>query len=251
MRVSLSDGALLAELDDERRCLSSAVLGGGLASMRTWLDLQVPADYARTDPDVHLAERAAGLRGPVVGMLTAFDVARYTSGSRGSARALATVGIAHPLAAAGRRPRALPAPPQRARTIKPAQRPGTINVLALVDVPLTDAGLAGALTTAVEAKVQALADAGILARNANGLATGTATDSVCVACPLGACEPFAGPATPAGADLAGAVHAAVLAGALAGRARDVHPGQDDVHPGQPDVHPEHAEIAASRHRTIR
>lgn len=242
MRVSLSDGALLAELDDERRCLSSAVLGGGLASMRTWLDLQVPADYARTDPDVHLAERAAGLRGPVVGMLTAFDVARYTSGSRGSARALATVGIAHPLAAAGRRPRALPAPPQR---------PGTINVLAVVDVPLTDAGLAGALTTAVEAKVQALADAGILARNANGPATGTATDSVCVACPLGACEPFAGPATPAGADLAGAVHAAVLAGALAGGARDVHPGQDDVHPGQPDVHPEHAEIAASRHRTIR
>jgi adenosylcobinamide amidohydrolase len=94
---------------------------------------------------------------------------------------------------------------------------GTINLLVVVDAPLTDAGLAGALQTAVEAKAQALADARVPAANADGYATGTATDSICVACPPGAGAAFAGPATAVGGWIARAVHAAVLAGAVAER----------------------------------
>ena len=59
MRLSWPDDALLATLPAAHRCLSSAVLGGGLTSARHWLNLQVPHDYARTDPDVHLTEVAA------------------------------------------------------------------------------------------------------------------------------------------------------------------------------------------------
>jgi adenosylcobinamide hydrolase len=204
MRVRVRDDALVATLEREHRCLSSAVLGGGLGRLRSWLDLQVPPDYSRTDPEAHLAERARGLDAPVVGMLTAVDVATYTDASHGGARALATVGARHGLAAAGRRPRPVP-------------RVGTINMLVATGAPLTDAGLAGALQTAVEAKAQALADAGVRAGNGGRFATGTATDSVCVACPPGASVPFAGPATRVGAELARAVHAAVLEGAVAER----------------------------------
>ncbi len=210
MRLKLADGpALVADLGAPHRALSSAVLGGGLGAVRTWLNLQVPPAYGRTDPDEHLREVAAdlALEGPVAGMLTAADVARHGARERPLARAIATVGIGQPLAAAGRRPRTVPTA-------------GTINLLVVSRVALTDAALAGALLTATEAKAQALADAGVRARNHDGPATGTATDSVLVACPAqGAAEPFAGPATRAGADIAAAVHRAVLDGALADRIR--------------------------------
>jgi adenosylcobinamide amidohydrolase len=144
-------------------------------------------------------------------MLTAADVTRHARRRRPLAEAVATVGIGQPLAAAGRRPRTVPAA-------------GTINVLVVSAVALTDAALAGALLTATEAKAQALADAGVRALNHDGAATGTATDSVLVACPVAACtEPFAGPATRVGADIAAAVHAAVLAGARADRQRPRRP----------------------------
>ena len=138
-------------------------------------------------------------------MLTAADVPA-PRGARGRRRAVATVGAGHALAAAGRRPRAVPS--RRARS----------TCWWCVAAPLTDAGLAGALLTAVEAKAQALADARVPARNAGGWATGTATDSDLRRLPAGrrgARSP--GPATRTGADLARAVHAAVLAGALAER----------------------------------
>jgi adenosylcobinamide hydrolase len=194
--------ALTFDLGSPHRCLSSAVLGGGLGWMRAWLNLQVRIGYARMDPDDHLHAVADALRlpQPVVGMLTAADVTAWTSARRGAAHVIATVGIGHPLAAAGARPRLLP-------------RPGTINLLVRLEAPLSDAALVGAVQTAVEAKAQALAEAGIRAANHAGPATGTATDCVCIAVPPGGSVPFAGPATRVGADLAHAVRQAVLAGA--------------------------------------
>ena len=77
MRLSWPDHALLATLPVPHRCLSSAVLGGGLTTASHWLNLQVAHDYARTDPHTHLAEVAeANDLDPadVIGMLTAADV---------------------------------------------------------------------------------------------------------------------------------------------------------------------------------
>jgi adenosylcobinamide hydrolase len=201
VRVSLRQRALVVDLGSPYRCLSSAVLGGGLSWVRTWINQQVPHDYSRTDPRDHLVECTAGLQGPVVGMLTAAQVAAYERAEHGSGRAFATVGLSHPLAAAGSRPRAVPVV-------------GTINIFVAMSQPLSDEGLVGAMQTAVEAKAQALADAGIAALNAHGPATGTATDSVCISCLPGEGLPFAGPATRVGGDIARAVHEAVLQGAL-------------------------------------
>lgn len=206
IHVTLAGGLLAVTFDDERRTLSSAVLGGGLASARAWLNASVAPDYARTDPADDLRERAAGLRlpTPVVGMLTAVDVADHQRAASGAVRAFATVGVRHGLAAAGTRPRAVPLA-------------GTINLLVVVDAPLDDAALAGAAQTAVEAKAQALAAAAVPAINAPGYATGTATDAFCIAAQAGGGVPFAGPATRVGADIARAVFAAVTAGVLADR----------------------------------
>jgi adenosylcobinamide amidohydrolase len=203
MRLEWPDHALLASLPVAHRCLSSAVLGGGLTSARHWLNLQVPHDYARIDPEAHLIEVArANALDPtaVIGMLTAADVRAGVRRDRGPASAVATVGIGQPLAAAGRRPRPLP-------------RVGTINVFVVVRQPLSDAALVAAVQTATEAKAQALADAGVRALNHHGPATGTATDAICVATPPGAEVAFAGPATAIGAAIAHAVHGAVLSGA--------------------------------------
>lgn len=199
--IGLED-RLLVDLGGTYRCLSSSVLGGGLAAVRTWLNLQVPPDYARTDPDRHLLDESRELAPPVVGMMTAAPVARFQAFACGQARSIATVGVRHALAAAGTRPRIAP-------------RVGTINLLVVVEAPLTDAGLVGALQTAVEAKAQALADAGVRAANSTGFATGTATDAICVACLPGERVAFAGPATRIGGDIARAVYDAVRSGAIA------------------------------------
>lgn len=205
--AELAPEALAVDLGGQRRVLSSAVLGGGIGWARAWLNVTVPGTYARLDPAADLAARAAalGLAKPVVGMLTAADVRAHQRADRGAATVFATVGVGHALAAAGNRPRAVP-------------RVGTINLLVVVDEPLDDPALAGAAQTAIEAKAQALAAAGIAAANADGPATGTATDAFCVASLPGGGVPFAGPATRVGAGIARAVFAAVRAGALADRA---------------------------------
>jgi adenosylcobinamide hydrolase len=198
--------ALVVDFGGRRRCLSSAVVGGGLRDARGWLNLQVPHGYARLDPDVHLraemAQRGLDVE-TTLGAMTAAHVDRATAHEEpGAARAVTTVGIGVPLAAAGRLLREVPAV-------------NTINLLVLVEAPLSDAALVYAVQTATEAKAQALADAGIAARNHDGPATGTATDSICVAARPGGTEPFAGPMSPAGAAVARCVHAAVFAGAVA------------------------------------
>ena len=224
MRVRLVDATLVVDLGEERRVLSSAVLGGGLGSARAWLTATVPGDYSRTDPAVDLAERAAQLElpGPVVGMLTAADVGAYERASSGAATVFATVGLGHPLAACGTRPRALP-------------RAGTINLLVVVEEGLDDAALVGAGQTAVEAKAQALAAGGVRAANARGPATGTATDAVCIAARCGGGVAFAGPATRVGADVARAVFTAVHAGVLRDRTERAAglPARPGKHPASP------------------
>lgn len=200
MRLRIERNALIVDLEREHRCLSSAVMGGGMGTVRTWVNLQVPPDYERTDPDSHVREHSLSMPGPVVGMLTAADVNGRIVRVSGDAVVVATVGLGHPLAAVGSRPVAVP-------------RFGTINMLVVSRIPLTAEALVGAIQTAVEAKAQALADAGVPALNSGGTATGTATDSICAACPFGDGLPFAGTATSIGADIARAVYGCVSAGA--------------------------------------
>ncbi|MFD5212150.1 adenosylcobinamide amidohydrolase [Streptomyces anulatus] len=200
------------------------MLGGGIGSRAWILNAQVPGGYPRLDPDRHLAEIAAaeGLTGPGAGLMTAADVAAYTTGHDGGVTATVTAGLgvrgwaAVPDTAtrAPRRPEDAEVPvspfrPEDEEVPRSPFRPGTVNIVVTLPVALSDAALVNAVATATEAKVQALLDAGLDC-------SGTPTDAVCVAAPepgQDGGEPFAGPRSTWGARIARAVHTAVLAGA--------------------------------------
>jgi adenosylcobinamide hydrolase len=184
---------------------STAAAGGGLG-LRHWIvNAQVSTDYARRDLDGHLAQLAGalGLSGPGVGLFTAADVTRVRRSQDGGVSVAATVGLTHPTWAA--------APADR--EIDDAGPAGTVNIVAVLPAPLSQAALLNALCTVTEAKTQALLSAGVAG-------TGTASDAVTVACPPGApTAHFGGPRSTWGARLARAVYAAVHAGCATGAAR--------------------------------
>jgi adenosylcobinamide amidohydrolase len=185
------------------RMISSGVAGGGLGPREWVLNAQVPASYRRVDPAVHVAELAAGLglEGEGAGMLTAASVTGMVAGEDEGVHAAVTAGLRVPVWAA--------APPGGAEgEMGPVGRPGTINIIVSVPVPLGDAAFVNAVMTATEAKAQAVLEAGFRA-------TGTASDAICVAAPVaGEPEAFAGPRSLWGARIARAVHSAVHAGAV-------------------------------------
>jgi adenosylcobinamide amidohydrolase len=185
------------------RMISSGVAGGGIGPREWVLNAQVPASYRRMDPAAHLAELAAGLglAGDGVGLLTAASVAGVVQREDDGVRVAATVGLRVPTWAAA------PAGPAGHEPLA-AWRPGTINIIVSVPVPLCDAAYVNAVMTATEAKTQAVLEAGFRA-------TGTASDAICVAAPA-AGEPadFAGPRSLWGARIARAVYSAVHTGAL-------------------------------------
>ncbi|MDG9685605.1 adenosylcobinamide amidohydrolase [Streptomyces sp. DH18] len=203
---------LLWRLGPGVRVCSSAVLGGGIGPRAWILNAQVPGGYPRLDPDRHLAEIAAaeGLTGPGAGLMTAADVAAYTTGHDGGVTATVTAGLGvRGWAAAPDTATRAPHRPGDAEVPGSPYRPGTINIVVTLPVALSDAALVNAVATATEAKVQALLDAGLDC-------SGTPTDAVCVAAPEpghDGGEPFAGPRSTWGARIARAVHTAVLAGA--------------------------------------
>jgi adenosylcobinamide amidohydrolase len=231
------------------RMIASGVAGGGLGERQWVLNAQVAPAYSRMDPAAHVADLAAGLglAGAGVGLLTAASVTDVVEREDEGVRVAATVGLRVPTwaaAASGTVDREVaPIWPADTGTVNrevapiwPADtgtvnrevaaiwRPGTINVIVSVPVPLGDAAYVNAVITATEAKTQALLEAGIRA-------TGTASDAICIAAPVGGeQEDFAGPRSRWGARIARAVHAAVHAGAL-GDASARRPAADGVGPG--------------------
>ncbi len=194
---------ILWRLERPLLAVSSVPLGGGLG-LRMWVvNVQVPADYARRDPERHLEDigRAAGLSGQGVGMLTAASIDHMSGATDNGVEVHATVGIEHPTWAAAD-DGFLEGPPA-----------GTINVVAFVPARLSDAAMVNAVVTLTEAKTQALLDEGISA-------TGTASDAVCVLARAdGESESFCGPRSLWGARLARATYRAVSAGCIGSTGR--------------------------------
>jgi adenosylcobinamide hydrolase len=184
--------------------ISSAPLGGGVG-LRQWvLNVQVPHDYDGAVPALHLAELAAafGLTGSGIGMMTAVDVRTASMVCQEGVSVDATVGVTGPQWAA--------AEDEGGDAGLSLPTVGTINVVITLPERLSDAALVNAVSTATEAKSQALWEAGV-----GG--TGTATDAVCVLCPPdGTGHAYGGPRSLWGARLARAVHRAVLAGCRPG-----------------------------------
>jgi adenosylcobinamide hydrolase len=187
---------LLWRFPEPLLAVSSAVLGGGTGPREWLVNASVAMSYARPDPDVHLAALAAelGLTGPGVGMLTGVDVADVIAAADDDGvQVYATVGLGAPIQAASDESGF-------------AHRAGTVNIVAWVPQRLGEGALINMVATVTEAKTQALRDLGLAA-------TGTATDAVCVLCPLsGEAAPYGGPRSRWGAPLARAVHRAVREG---------------------------------------
>jgi adenosylcobinamide amidohydrolase len=203
IRLRREGGAELAarlwRLRDPMLVISSAPLGGGVG-LRHWvLNVQVPHGYDNAEPGAHLATlaREAGVSGSGAGMMTAVDVRVASTVQREGVYVDATIGVTGAMWAAedGPLPRGL-------GTINP----GTINIVVALPERLSDAALVNAISTATEAKSQALWDAGLEG-------TGTPTDALCVLCPSGeGGHAYGGPRSLWGARLARAVHGAVLSG---------------------------------------
>lgn len=200
-------GTLLWEFGPGWRMISSAMLGGGIGPREWVLNAQVVAGYARMDPVEHLASLGASLApgGDGVGMMTAASVDRCVRAVDGGVDAYATVGLRVPTWAAAPEGRADP----ELAPLRAVPAVGTVNILVVAPVAMTDAALVNTVMTVTEAKSQALLEAGYAG-------TGTASDAVCVAVRAGGpAELFGGPRSEWGARMARAVHAAVRQGAEA------------------------------------
>jgi len=182
--------------------ISSAPLGGGIGRRQWVLNAQVLPDYDCDDPqgDLQVLAGAARLAGAGAGMMTAVDVRRASVVRQEGIYVDATVGVSGPQwAAAADGGDRRDDPP-------PVAEVGTINMLIVLPERLSEGALVNAVGTATEAKTQALWEAGV-----GG--TGTATDALCLLCPIdGAPHPYGGPRSTWGSRLARAVHLAVLSG---------------------------------------
>lgn len=145
------------------------------------------------------AELSARGESGSVAFLTSRNIARFhletASSDRISATCLATVGLSN-VERVGHR-RRVPA------------HVGTVNLLVAMTAPLTDPAMIEALSIATEARTAAILDLAVALPS--GLATGTGTDCIALACPPGDVD-YAGLHTAVGEAIGRAVYDAVLAG---------------------------------------
>jgi adenosylcobinamide amidohydrolase len=190
---------LLARFHAPHRVLSWAVVGGGLGTARSvaWLRVSNADLPPGTDPRALLLARLRDADLPdAVGMLTSANLDRYeqatTTFEGVTARAVVTVGLSN-----ARRAGDAPGP----------LAVGTINLLVVVSVPLSDEALVEAASVAVEARTVAVLEAGLRSPVSGLPASGTGTDCVVVAAANGpAPRAYAGKHT----DVGHVVGAAVL-----------------------------------------
>lgn len=207
--ISDQERSFVVSFERTVRACSWAIVHGGLVNAQhvVWLEVRNSDLGPAVDPREFLAGhlRRAGLA-CAIGLLTSrkistrVDVATKEGGV--SARCIATVGLGNALRAGD--------------GAWSGFNVGTINILAHIDVPLTDEGLLEANAIATEAKSAAMFDAGISSRKSGRLATGTGTDCTVVACPLprrgldvGA---YAGKYTVVGSAIGAAVERAIARG---------------------------------------
>lgn len=177
-RLERSRRWLLASFSAPQEVLSWAVVGGGRRQARTiaWHQVARGELSADVDPERLLQERLAQKSLPdAVGLMTGRSLDRYVDldqekGGIG-VRVLATVGLGNALAV-GDPPRAQDAG-------------GTINLLCWISQPLEDGAMIESSSIVTEARTAALLDLGLPSPLTGRPCTGTGTDCIVVACPVG------------------------------------------------------------------
>lgn len=201
VELRLSREAVHVASESPVTCYSSAIVGGGLATVRHILNMHVPKGYHVPEPAPDLRAFAArhGIVESFVGLMTAArteEAAVVTERQDGIAVvAIVTAGLSNPVATG----------------LSPVHRctPSTINTILLVEADLAPAALVNAIITATEAKALVLAGAGV--KTPDGLpASGTSTDAVVVAAlGRGRRVSYAGPVSECGWLVAQAVRRAL------------------------------------------
>ena len=188
--ASLTAEALMLCSDHALHTLSSAVIGGGFSRTHCIINRHVDKNYDDPNPvDDYLAfVREYDIGEPFVGLMTAVDMdrARAVTMQYGglTVAAVVTAGLSNPVSPGLCSP-ALP-------------RPGTINLIVLVDAKLTPAAMVNVVITATEAKAHLLLENEVRTPERH-LATGTSTDALVVACTgRGDLLAYGGPATRVG-----------------------------------------------------
>ncbi len=219
-RYRVTEQTLVIDLGGKRRVLSSAPQGGGLTSASYILNHQVESNpISNTHPRSHsdpawalrrLAIRL-GVKQEAVGLMTAVPMkqlvtARVSSGAVW-VECFATVGVTNAV-------RAGEWPETDARQTESTQ-PGTINLILVTNVSLSNAAMVGAVQVATESKTGVLRDHAVPSWTGQPGATGTGTDAVVVACRLrgqGPWQSYSGTHTRIGALIGQAVARCVTRG---------------------------------------
>lgn len=174
--------------------------------------LSVPEGFDRTDLDEYVRERLASVDLDPVGpaLLTGVDVGHARIARSGPAAVVATAGVSNPAAlfpvdvADELSGRDRPDSPDPVQAGSDHPRPGTVNVVAVVDRACSSGALANLVAIVAEAK------AATLCRLAD--VPGTTSDAVVVGCdPDGDPAAFSGSATETGAAVRACVRDAVTA----------------------------------------
>jgi len=204
-RVTLERPWIEFDLGAEMQVLSWAVNRPGLVPARRILWREVGNSDLPRDLDVtewFAAELTRRGSEDAVAFLTSRDVRRYcqaTAEVEGiSAHAVATVGLSNAERIGSRMDYA-------------SRNWGTINVALHLSQGLSHTGLVEAMSIAVQARTAAVMETGITLPT--GTATGTGTDCVALAAPIGATS-YAGLHTATGEVIGRAVYQAVHIGAL-------------------------------------
>lgn len=196
---------LIARFATPHTTASWAIVGGGLgtAPAVAWLRVRDAELPPQVDAAQLLRDRlaAAGIPG-AVGLLTTRRLDSYvdTTVRHGAlaARCVATVGLGNALRAGD--------PPGAARL-------GTINLLCQLDAPLTVEAQLEALALAAEARTLAVREAAVPSTRTGLPASGTGTDCIVIAAPLGGpAAAYAGKHTAIGHVIGAAVHEATRRG---------------------------------------
>lgn len=203
--ILLEQPFLIASFSEPQRVLSWSMLRPGFQQTRriAWLEVRnadLPADV---DPEAVIRIRIsdAGLSDAVV-LVTSRDIRRYRVSSVGveqeTAHCLTTVGLSNSERVGMR----LHQPPSFA---------GTINTLVHVARPLSEAAMIEAISIATEARTSAVLDADV--RRGGVTITGTGTDCIAIAAPLGEHQAtYAGKHTAIGEAIGAAVYRATAEG---------------------------------------
>ncbi len=175
--VHLAHPWLTVDLGSPHRIAGWPVVGPSLGNARmvTWLQVRDCELPCSVDPDAFLLHRARMDGIPAeVGLLTAADITGHRIARHLEAAAIVTAGLTNGESVI---------PGEGVRQGAP-HRVGTINILAVAPVPLSERGLLEALSIVAEARTTAILDLSLRTWDGRPV-SGTGTDCIVVASPMG------------------------------------------------------------------